>query len=266
MPGILTAFSLAPKRLSTAARASVLSTALRTRLLPALLLSGFAIALLLPASPLQAQEEPLLPVDGGATEPTWAPFHKRLLAAVDQRDLKFLLSILDPKIRNSFDKPDGIKAFIEQWELEPERAADSPLWSELRTMLRFAAAPVEAATGERLLCLPYVAVRWPPTIDPFLYAAVVATDAPVFARPSTQSTIIATITHQIVGVEDWDIEDSEPKVSQRWVRVVLKSGIGYMASEHVRSAIEARACFTRGRGSVKAAGPWRMVSFTVGGG
>jgi hypothetical protein len=227
---------------------------------------ALALALAVVPAAARAQEAPLPPVDAGAKDPSWVQFHKRLLAAVEQRDLKFLLSILDPKIRNSFEKPDGVKAFVEQWDLDPAaKAKDSPLWSELRSMLRFGAAPVESAAGERLLCLPYVAVTFPPTIDPFLFAAIVVADAPVFAKPSTQAPIVATLSHQIVGVEDWDLED-EAKSAQRWVKVVLKSGGGYMASEHVRSAIEARACFTRSRGKAHNAGPWRMVSFTVGGG
>jgi len=225
-----------------------------------------AVALALQALPVSAQEAPLPPVDAGAKDASWVPFHKRLVAAVEQRDLKFLLSILDPKIRNSFEKPDGVKAFVEQWDLDtPAKAKESPLWTEMRAMLRFGAAPVEAAGGERLLCLPYVAVTFPPTIDPFLFAAVVAADAPVFEKPSSQAPIITTISHQIVGVEDWDLED-DVKSPQRWVKVVLKTGIGYMASEHVRSAIEARACFTRSRGKTPNAGPWRMISLTVGGG
>ncbi len=228
------------------------------------LAAGLALALQVPSA--SAQEAPLPPVDVGAKDPSWVQFQKRLAAAVEQRDVKFLLSILDPKVRNSFEKPDGVKAFVEQWDLDTAaKAKDSPLWSELRSMLRFGAAPVEAATGERLLCLPYVAVTFPPTIDPILFAAVVTADAPVFAKPSTQAPIIATISHQIVGVEDWDLED-DAKSPQRWVKVVLKNGGGYMASEHVRSAIEARACFTRSRGKVPNAGPWRMISLTVGGG
>jgi hypothetical protein len=225
---------------------------------------GLSLALL--AAPAAAQEAPLPPVDAGAKDASWVQFHKRLLAAVEQRDVKFLLSILDPKVRNSFEKPDGVKAFVEQWDLDtPAKAKDSPLWTEMRSMLRFGAAPVESATGERLLCLPYVAVTFPPTIDPYLFAAVVVADAPVFAKPSTQSPIVANLSHQIIGVEDWDLED-EAKSPQRWVKVVLKQGGGYMASEHVRSAIEARACFTRSRGKTPNAGPWRMMSLTVGGG
>lgn len=224
------------------------------------------LSLVLHAAPARAQEAPLPPVDAGAKDASWVQFHKRLLAAVEQRDVKFLLSILDPKVRNSFEKPDGVKAFVEQWDLDtPAKAKDSPLWTEMRSMLRFGAAPVEAATGERLLCLPYVAVTFPPTIDPYLFAAIVVADAPVFAKPSTQAQIVATLSHQIVGVEDWDLED-EAKSPQRWVKVVLKNGGGYMASEHVRSAIEARACFTRSRGKTPNAGPWRMISLTVGGG
>jgi hypothetical protein len=236
----------------------------RACLLPLLaLVSG----LLLPAASVNAQVERLPPVDAGAGDPSWVQLHKPLATAGEQRDLKFLLSILDPKIRNSFEKPEGVKAFVEQWDLDPAaKAKESPLWDEMRTMLRFGAAPVEAAGGERLLCLPYVAVTFPSSIDPYLYAAVVIADAPVFDKPSTQAQIITTLSHQIVGVEDWDLDDATPKVSQRWVRVVLKNGMGYMASEHIRSAIEARACFTRSRGKTPNAGPWRMISFTVGGG
>ena len=70
-------------------------------LLTLCLAAGLSLALqVLPAS---AQEAPLPPVDAGAKDPSWAPFHKRLVAAVEQRDVKFLLSILDPKVRNSFE-------------------------------------------------------------------------------------------------------------------------------------------------------------------
>jgi hypothetical protein len=144
--------------------------------------AALALATALQALPASAQEAPLPPVDAGAKDPSWVQFQKRLATAVEQRDVKFLLSILDPKVRNSFETPDGVKAFVEQWDLDTAaKAKDSPLWTELRSMLRFGAAPVEAATGERLLCLPYVAVTFPPTIDPLLFAAVVIADAPVFA-------------------------------------------------------------------------------------
>ncbi len=226
-------------------------------------LRGMAIGLaLLVSGAVAAQEERLAPVDAGAADASWVAFHKRLAAAIERHDVKFLLSILDPKIRNSFETPDGVKAFVETWELEPARAKDSKIWGELRSLLRFGAAPVESAAGERLLCLPYVAVRWPPAIDPVNYAAIIVDNAPVFARPSPLATIIDTLSFQIVGVDDWDLEDEAPKSAQRWVRVVLKKGVGFVADEHIRSPLEARACFSRGKGS----GPWRMVSFTVGGG
>jgi hypothetical protein len=217
--------------------------------------------LLAPAGPAQAQVERLLPpVEAAAADTGWQQFHKRLAGAVESRDLRFLLSIVDPKIRNSFDKPEGTRAFVEQWDLEPAKAKDSPVWRELRAMLRFAPAAVESPAGERMLCLPYVAVRWPPTIDPFLFGAVVVADAPVFDRPSALATIVRSLSHDIVGVEDWELPDENPKITQRWVRVALKDRVGYVAEEHMRSPVEARACFAR-RGAT-----WRMVSLTVGGG
>ena len=223
----------------------------------ALLLAG----LLAPVGAVLAQVERLVPpTEAAAAEASWQQFHKRHAGAVESRDLRFLLSIVDAKIRNSFDKPDGTKAFVEQWELDPAKAKDSPVWRELRAMLRFAPAAVETPAGERMLCLPYVAVRWPPTIDPFLFGAVVVADAPVFDRPSALGTIVRSLSHDIVGVEDWELPDENPKVTQRWVQVVLKDRVGYVAVEHMRSPIEARACFAR-RGAA-----WRMVSLTVGGG
>jgi len=217
------------------------------------------LAMALP--PARAQVERLVPpAEPAAAESGWQQFQKRLAGAVESRDLRYLMSIVDPKIRNSFDKPDGAKAFVEQWDLEPAKAKESPLWRELRAMLRFAPAAVETPAGERMLCLPYVAVRWPPTIDPFLFGAVVVADAPVFDRPSTAGTILRSLSHDIVGVEDWELPDENPKLTQRWVQVVLKERVGYVAAEHMRSPIEARACFAR-RGAA-----WRMVSLTVGGG
>lgn len=218
-------------------------------------------ALLIAGNPARAQVERLAPpAEPAAADPAWQQFHKRLASAVEMRDLRFLMSIVDPKIRNSFDKPDGAKAFVEQWDLEPAKAKDSPVWRELRAMLRFAPAAVETPAGERMLCLPYVAVRWPPTIDPFLFGAVVVAEAPAFDRPSALGTIVRTLSHDIVGVEDWELPDENAKLTQRWVQVVLKDRVAYVAAEHMRSPIEARACFAR-RGPA-----WRMVSLTVGGG
>lgn len=235
-------------------------TARATSARAALTVAAFTAALVVGA-PASAQVERLPPpAEAAAAEPAWQQFQKRLASAVETRDLRFLLSVVDPKIRNSFDKPDGAKAFVEQWELEPAKARDSPVWRELRAMLRFAPAAVESAGGERLLCLPYVPVRWPPTVDPFLFGAVVVADAPVFDRPSALGTIVRSLSYDIVGVEDWELPDENAKLTQRWVQVVLKDRTGFVAAEHMRSPIEARACFTR-RGAA-----WRMVSFTVGGG
>jgi len=80
--------------------------------------AALALATALQALPASAQEAPLPPVDAGAKDPSWVQFQKRLATAVEQRDVKFLLSILEPKVRNSFEKPDGVKAFVEQWDLD----------------------------------------------------------------------------------------------------------------------------------------------------
>jgi 5-methyltetrahydropteroyltriglutamate--homocysteine methyltransferase len=47
----------------------------------------------------------LPPVDAGAKDPSWAPFHKRLVAAVEQRDVTFLRANTDRRIKITLPGP-----------------------------------------------------------------------------------------------------------------------------------------------------------------
>ena len=54
--------------------------------------------------------------------------------------------------------------------------------------------------------------------------------------------------------------DRADGAKQKWVRVRLKQGEGYVAEELIRSPIEHTACF------VKRDAGWRLVGFGPGGG
>jgi hypothetical protein len=213
-------------------------------------------ALLGGAEPGFAQERTIPPVDEGAKDASWVAFRTKLLAAIERRDRQFLLSILDPDVRNQSAQTRGIAEFRKQWELD---TPDSVLWRELRNALLLGSAYM---TRNKMteLCAPYVLAKWPPEFEPFGHGVLVAREALVQTEPSTLSPSIATLAYNIVPVIDWEVADRTPGVQQTWVRIRHGGRDGYVPEEQIRSPIEQAACFVRGpRG-------WRMTAFAPAGG
>lgn len=213
-------------------------------------------ALAATALPAHAQVGRLVPVDDGANDPGWQQFRKQLLAIVERRDVKRLVALLDPNIRNSMGAKPGVRMFVEQWALDDKGQADSPLWRELRVILELGPAWMEV-DGDKQLCAPYVAALWPAGPDAFDFGAVTVKQTLVQTRANAFSPVLATLSHDIVRVLDWEVEDAA-MAPQKWVRVEVREGIGFVPEEHIRGAFEARACFQRGKAG------WRITSLLVG--
>jgi hypothetical protein len=216
-----------------------------------------ASACLLAAFAAGAQELRLLPVDEAAQDASWMSFKNRLIAAISKRDRKYVLSILDPNVRGGADSGRGVPEFRKQWELDSDA---SPLWQELPAALFLGAAYVKHDKGQRELCAPYVSVRWPQDIDAFAGGAIIAKEVFVKAAPSSRSDTLATLSYHLVEVRDWEVADQSADSKQKWVRVRIPKGEGYVPEEQIRSPIEHTACF------VKGANGWRLTGFAPGGG
>jgi hypothetical protein len=215
------------------------------------------LAAFLQAGPLPAQERRLEPVDEAAKDASWNGFKKRLLAAIDKRDRKFILGMLDKNVRSGLEGGRGVTEFRKQWELDSEA---SPLWQELRAVVALPAAYHRPDKGRTELCVPYVAVRWPQDMDAFKGGAIIANDVLVKSTPSATSETVATLSYNMVEVADWEVDDRDADSKQKWVRIWLKSGMGFVPEEQIRSPIEHTACFVKGETA------WRLVGFGPGGG
>jgi hypothetical protein len=222
---------------------------------PALFAAVFAC--LLSSLPAGAQETRLLPVDEAAKDPSWTSFRNRLLDALARRDRKFVLSILDRNVRSGVESGRGVAEFRKQWELDSN---SSPLWQELPAALFLGGAYVKHDQGPSELCAPYVSVRWPQDIDAFGGGAIVAKEVFVKTAPAAASETLATLSYDIVEVRDWEVADRSADSKQKWVRIRLRQGEGYVPEERIRSPIEHTACF------VKSANGWRMTGFGPGSG
>lgn len=204
-----------------------------------------------------AQERKLEPVDEARRDLSWAIFKNRLLDAVMRRDRKFVLSILDRNVRVGVDGARGVAEFRRQWHLDAE---DSPLWRDLPAALFLGAAYVKRGRGPRELCSPYLRAQWPRDMDPHAHGAIISKDALVKSAPSSNSPTLATLSYDIVPVADWEVADQAPDYPQKWAKIKLKDGEGYVPEEQIRSPIEQVACF------VKTESGWRMTAFAPAGG
>lgn len=221
-----------------------------------LLLPALFAALLLPmAAP--AQETQFVPRDEGAVDAGWVRFRDRLLTALQQRDRKFVLGVIDRNVRNGLEQPRGLEEFRRQWGPD---ADDGPLWRELARALQLPSAWYRHDQMPRSLCAPYVLPQWPADVDPHGHGAITVRQTEVRSEPSGNSAIRARIGHVIVGVADWEVADRDADNRQKWVLIRLRDGSpGYVPEEHIRSPIEQLACFRRTEAG------WRLTSFLAAG-
>ena len=218
-------------------------------------LRAFAAATLIAATAgVSAQQVKLPPVDEGAGDPSWMRFKARLLDALAQRDQKFILGVLDAKIRNISDT-DGVAEFKQLWE--PHSAA-SPLWIELPKLLFLGGAFIKRENRVYEFCAPYVHYKWPDHADADASGAVIAKEALVKASPAADAKTLQTLSYDLVKVLDWEVADEAKESTQKWVQIQTKAGAGYVPEEQIRSPLEYRACF------VKSAAGWRMTALEVG--
>jgi hypothetical protein len=207
--------------------------------------------------PLAAQERRLEPLDEGAKDASWESFRQSLRAALEKRDRDFVVSILHPNVRSGLEGGRGAEAFTTQWGLDSD---SSPLWHELATILALPSAYHRPEEGALELCVPYVAVRWPQDLDAYRGGAIVAGKVPVKSAPSSASNTVATLSYHMVEVGDWEVDDRAAGSKQKWVRIKLKEGEGYVPEDQIRSPIEHAACFVKGESG------WRLAGFGPGAG
>lgn len=230
-----------------------------TRFAGALLAAVLVLIMSSPAlaqSPAAAVPRKLLPADEGAADASWVQFRAWLLQALQRGDRKALVSILDANILNPLEAPRGIAVFRKIWDLEGK---DERLMHELPMVLQMGSVWYQPKKGARLLCAPYVPIKWPlDDVDPYHSGAITVDQALVKDGPSHAAATLGRLSYDIVPVRDWEVADTETQQQQRWVKIRHAGRDAYVPEEHIRSAVEYRACFARtGAG-------WRMMEYVLG--
>jgi hypothetical protein len=215
----------------------------------AFLLSIFSIS-------LAAQERRVLPVDEAERDASFKTFRDKLIAAVKKRDAKYVLSIVDPNIKNGFAGEDGIANFRKQWKIT---SADSPLWDELLFVLSHGGAFNQEGRS-KIFAAPYVYSSFPDNLDPFEYSAIIGTNVRLRAKPDVNAAQVADLSYSIVKVDYQNSVESKPNSGiYTWLKVETLDGkTGFVSEQFVRSSIDYRAGFEKKRGA------WKMIFFLAG--
>lgn len=215
----------------------------------------FIILMLAAAAIVAGQERFVRPVDDARQEASFLAFRKRLIAAAERKDAKFIYSILDPKIQLNFGGDEGIATFKRAWKLETR---DSNFWQEFLLVMRNGGSFI--GEGRRRLTMfaaPYTHTDWPEDLDPFEHSVIFGSNVNLRERPEINARVIERLSYNVVKV------DGEATVMSNdvpdWFKVTTLGGkSGYVKAEYVRSPIDFRAGFEKRRGV------WKMIFFIAG--
>lgn len=207
-------------------------------------------------SAVSAQERFVRPVDEAAKDADFLAFRTKLIEAVKKRDAKYVLSIVDKNIKNSFGGNDGIKEFKEWWKLESPK---SEFWNEFLTVITNGG---KFFTGEavknKLFTAPYTFDAFPEDLDAFTHSVIFGNNVNLRAKPETNAPVVGKLSYNIVETIR-SIEDKNNAEKADWYEVKTLGGKkGFVKAEFVRSPIDYRAGFE------KINGKWKMTFFLAG--
>jgi hypothetical protein len=215
----------------------------------ALLLSTFSLC-------ATAQERFLKPVDEADKDASFKLFRDKLIDAVERRNAKYVLSILDPKIKNGFGGSDGVANFKKIWKINNPK---SELWGKLLFVLTNGGAFTQEG-GSKTFTAPYFYSNFPDDLDAFEYGAVFGKNIKLRRKAEYATSYVAILNHNIVKV-DYQNSVKYPGDSRKyaWLKVETLDGkSGFIRGSFFYSPIDYRAAFEKKRGL------WKMTFFLAG--
>ncbi|MEX2281561.1 MAG: SH3 domain-containing protein [Gemmatimonadota bacterium] len=192
----------------------------------------------------------LLPVD--QADASFAAFRAEVLAALQRKDTSYLYALLAPEIKIGFGGGDSIAGFRRLWQpSDPE----SQVWDALTRALSLGGKMTDTTFN-----FPYVFAFWPDSIDAFEHVAITGSNVTVHEDADEQAPVIATLSHDIVPVENWQkLGERGVPTRDTWAQIKLPGDrTAYVNGLNAYSPVSWRGFFT------KRGGRWLLVFFVAG--
>ncbi len=218
-----------------------------------LIISVVSVLLLSCLVNISAQERYVRPIDEGKNDKSFDDFRVKLIKAIEKRDKKYLVSILDPNIKINFGGDTGIKKFKEIWQIDNP---DSELWSQLGTVAKNGGLFLDKVN----FTAPYTFKGFPDDLDAFEYGVIFGNNVNLREKPDLSANVAAQLSYNIVKIDYEHSTGNDGKDEKKlWLKVETLSGKkGFVSVEYVRSPIDYRAIFTKEKGK------WKMTAFVAG--
>lgn len=205
---------------------------------------------------VSAQERYVKPVDEAQKDPSFLAFRTKLIEAVNRRDAKYVLSIVDPKIELSFGGLSGLEDFKKTWKINNPK---SEFWKE------FLAATTHGGTfyqvdGTKIFFAPYTFSTFPEDLDAFEYSAIFGNNVNLRAKPDIAAKTLAQLSYNVVKVDyENSVKKKGTEAEYSWLKIATLGGkAGFVKAEFVRSPIAYRAGFEKKNGK------WKLTVFIAG--
>jgi hypothetical protein len=200
-----------------------------------------------------AQERYVKPVDEAKKDASFFAFREKVIAAVKKKDSAFILSIVDPQIKNSFGGDDGLANFKKIWKLN---TSGSKFWETFTPVIMNGGSFIKGTKNTQFFA-PYTFSGFPDDIDAFDYSAIFGNNVNLRKAAGTNSEVTGSLSYNIVKV-DWD-NSVKAGEDYKWLKVTTLGGkTGFVNADYVRSSIDYRAGFD------KIKGKWKMTAFIAG--
>lgn len=204
-------------------------------------------------------ERKVMPVDEGKSDASFSAFREKTLAAARRRDARYILSIVDANIRNTFGDSNGSAEFKKMWKLE---SAQSEFWDEFITVLEHGGAFFKrpGAPKNRIFQAPYTFTEFPEDLDAIEHQCIFGNNVNLRSKPDPSAPVVATLSYNIVKVDfENSVKDENKEDKYLWLKVETLGGKkGFVSAKYVRSPVDYRAVFEKRNGR------WKLVVFVAG--
>lgn len=201
-----------------------------------------------------AQERFVKPVDEAKSDASFLAFRTKLIAAARKRDAKYVLSVVDRDIKNSFGGNDGIEEFKKAWKINDSK---SEFWDEFLPVINNGGTFIKEGNS-KIFFAPYSFNSFPDDLDAFSYSVIFGNNVNLRSKADVNSPVVASLSYNIVEILN-SINSKENAEKFSWYEVKTLGGkTGFVSADFVRSPIDYRAGFE------KVNGKWKMTVFIAG--
>lgn len=194
----------------------------------------------------------LAPTDEGQRDTSFLTFRNGLKIIIARRDVKALMRIVAPNIKNSFGGDDGAANFRKMWK---PAAARSDIWPVLALMIGMGGRFENKTT----FVAPYVHSNFPDDLDGFETIVVTDKDAVMRVRPRADAAVVRTLAYDILTIVKPSDKLQHEAGPDDWLEVSDAQGKrGFVLQRQLRSPIDFRAVFEKRKAR------WRMTDLVVG--